>query len=316
MNIIRIYNRNRKKIWIIVIIIASLILCLQIINKAVEKAQKQKLENEARNNIGITVDNNEQIQINESKSVVTGKKISEKGKTEIQVIKNFLENCNNGKIEDAYSMLTDECKEQLYPSINEFKIYYCGNFFKEPRASFEVANWVGNTYKVDIVTDILAIGKKADDQQKQDYITAIKTDNDYKLNVNSYVKRIKINRETQQNEINIKVNYKDIYMNYERYNMTIKNNNVNNIFLDTKNNVNSMYIEDKEGIKYPAVTNEIDKNDLKFIAGEEKTLSIKYYSSYISTKTIYRLNFSNVILDSDKYTSMENENQVKIIVNI
>lgn len=307
----RFYNQNRKNIGWVIIIIAFFLVLLYGLNYFFKEKSKQDLESEQ--NINTKINETDQIKITASESPITGER-NEKDKT--QIIIDFLDKCNNGYIEDAYSMLTEECKEELYSSLSDFKIYYCGNFFNEPRATFEVENWFGGTYKVNIVPDMLATGKKNNNKVKQDYITVIKTDNVYKLNVNNYIKRINVKSESNQKGITIRVNYKDIYMDYEKYNITVKNNSVKNIFLDTKKNVTSMYIEDKNGIKYPAATNEIEKEDLKFIAGEERTMNIKYYSKYISTKSTNRLIFSNVILDSDKYMNKGEKSQEKISINV
>lgn len=315
MNLRRFYNQNRKSIWRIAIIIAFLLIMLQLLN-TFQKRKEEGIKDRI-NSSNIAKESNNQIQVSSSKSTVTGKQISSSSlKEKTQIITDFLENCNNRKVEEAYKMLTEECKEELYATVSDFRTYYCGNFFNEPRASFEIENWFDDTYKVNIIPDMLSTGKVNDNDKKQDYITIQKVNDEYKLNINSYIGRTKKSDKQEKNGILIKVNYKDVYMDYEKYNLTVKNNKETNIILDTKENVRTMYIEDKNEIIYPAITNEIEEQDLQVNAGEEKTLNIKYYSRYSSTKNISRLVFSNVILNSNKYTNRGEKDETKISINI
>ena len=45
-------------------------------------------------------------------------------------IKLFIQLCNNGKVDAAYSLLADECKETLYPTKQSFIDSYYGVIFK------------------------------------------------------------------------------------------------------------------------------------------------------------------------------------------
>ncbi|MCF0125238.1 MAG: hypothetical protein HUJ68_05695, partial [Clostridia bacterium] len=156
------------------------------------------------------------------------------------------------------------------------------------------------TYKINITPDLLSTGMVNNYELKQDYITLKEVDEEYKLNINSYIGRKIKNNETNQENIYFKINYVDTYMDYVKYNITVKNNNSKTIYLDTKKDVKTMYLEDKKGIKYSAITNEIKKEDLIYIPLDEKTFDIKYYSKYSSSKTIMKLVFSNVIFDSNE----------------
>ncbi len=301
-NLRRLYNQNRKGIWWVIIIIAFFLIILQVTNYFVGKANKEKSEeNETNNIVNIDNESNEQIQLNTDKSVLTGEGLSKtKLNNEVGTIKQFLENCKNNKLEDAYNMLTDECKEEMYASVEDFKEFYSENVFESERVSFEVENWNENTYKVDIIPDMLSTGKSNNGIVKQDYITVKKVNDEYKLNINNYIGRRKINNATkEEKDIVITVNYADTYMEYESYNITVRNKRQEDIALDNLYNEKTMYIEDKNDVKYPAYTHEIPKELLILDKGVERTIDIKYYSRYSSTKNIKNLVFSGVILDYD-----------------
>lgn len=302
MNLKRLYNQNRKGIWWILIIIAFFIVILQVINYIIGNSNKGELNNNSQNNTNSNIAGNERIQLSTNKSVLTGDELSTtKLNNEVGKIEEFLENCNNGKLEDAYNMLTDECKEEMYASVEDFKEFYYENVFESERVSFEVENWTKNIYKVDIIPDMLSTGKSNQGIVKQDYITVKKVDEEYKLNINNYIGRREITKTKEQDDIVITVNYVDTYMEYETYNITVKNNGKANMALDNLYNERSMYIEDRNEVKYPAYTHGIPKELLIFDRGVEKTIDIKYYSRYTSTKEIKNLVFSGVMLDYDAH---------------
>ena len=127
-NIMRFIRQNKKQIIRIAVIAAFLFLILQILNYLTE------------NNKNINVNNNKEQSVYEKtngtvvsdKSMVSGGKVSTSTMQSVNdIIKEFVENCNNQKIEEAYNMLTDECKEVLYPDIETFENNYYNNLFKE-----------------------------------------------------------------------------------------------------------------------------------------------------------------------------------------
>lgn len=305
-NIIRFLNQNRKGIKMIIIIIASLIILLQLVNYFVGKNNDKELE-EANNNqeIDETELGTEDVSVKSTKSAVSGQTLSKtKLETEVGLITEFLENCNNGKIETAYNMLTEECKEEMYSSVDEFKIYYYGEIIKEARVSFDIENWKNKTYRVNIVSDMLATGKSTDGLLTQDYITV----KDGKLNINNYIGRTKINKSKEQSDVKFTVNYKDVYKDYEKYNITVENNSNKLITLDDLDSLDTLYLEDENGMKYKAYTNEILEDNLTINPRSTKDVSIRYYGGLGSTDKINKI----VFLDFNNGSYNNNRETVEI----
>ena len=285
----RFYDQNRKGIWIAVIVIALFVILLQLINSFVAKDNENKRNlinlNTSKVNTGsknVTVTSGDTSALGESLSTTKVEKDS-------KIISTFFDNLNNEKFEDAFNMLTDECKEEMFSTVDELKEDYYNNIFGGERKSFEVENWVNNIYKVDIVPDMLATGKSNNGEVMQDHITI----DDDKLNINNYIGRTKIDKSKEEDGVKITVNYKDAYMDYEKYNITIENNGNTAITLDTLNNPKTMYIEDKNEIKYSSYNHELTKEQMETSVGETKTVEIKYYSNYVSTKDIRKIVFSD-----------------------
>ena len=153
---------------------------------------------------------------------------------------------------------------------------------------------------------MLATGKSNNGEVMQDHITV----DDDKLNINNYIGRTNIEKSKENDGVTITINYKDAYMDYEKYNITVKNEGDTQITLDSLENPDTMYIEDRNGVKYSSYNHELTKEQMQIGVGETNTLEIKYYSTYISTKDIRRLVFSN--FDSGKYNNEKEEFNINI----
>ena len=69
-----------------------------------------------------------------TETVIKGSNISkEQYSYDINVVNKFLECCNNKNVEEAYNLLSDECKEELYPTIEYFKTNYYDIIFNIER---------------------------------------------------------------------------------------------------------------------------------------------------------------------------------------
>ena len=116
-NLIRLYNQNRLKIWIIVIGIIIAITLVQIVNNAIKESNIEKNKNLIAQE---QEKNNNQKYTNESKSMVSGGTVSEsKQNTYGNLIDKFFTYCINGEPEKAYDLLSSDCKKVLYPSENK-----------------------------------------------------------------------------------------------------------------------------------------------------------------------------------------------------
>lgn len=309
----RFYNQNSRGIWLVAIIIALFFIFLQLIDYWTEEKNREKISNKNYNNtIQNEIKTQNNIKLESNKSVVTGEnKQSSTLNTEIETIQNFLNSCSQGKLQEAYDMLTEECKEEMYNTLEEFINLYYKKIFTEQNMNFNIENWINSTYKVNIYGDILATGKESGGAALQDYITIEKKDKEYKLNINNYIGRRSIDKENIIDDVKIAVIDRNIYMDYETYNIKIENNTQEDILLDTKQNIKSMYIKDSKGGKYSAYSHELTTADLFVQSGHVRNLKIKYYSSFNSSKEIESLVFSDVVMDYNQNTQSINKNSIK-----
>lgn len=307
----RIYNQNKKSIWLIVLIIFFLLLILKLVNYWVGVNEEKKAMNNRNVNI---VNNNYNIAdnsvIKSSESAVSGEDISENQlKVANDIIEKFFDYCNNGKYQDAYDLLTNDCKEEIYNTIEVFKESYCKNVFNGEVKNVSAENWINNTYKVKINDDYLSSGKYTEQNTKIDYITIQKDENnEYKLNINGYITKNQINKESEKEKINIKVLDENEYMDYSIYTFEVTNNSYRAIMLDPLENTDSMYLQKNNDVKCVPYTHELSTAQMIIRAGEKRKIRIKYYSKFTANKKINKVVFSRIILDYDRYLNIKSKN--------
>lgn len=290
--LIRFYNQNRKQIWKIIGVIFMIILVLQLLNYSTkQKAKNQNNSTINNNNNNLLSYNN--IDVSTNKSVLSGNEISQQQQSSIKIIDEFFAYCNEQKIQEAYDLLTEECKEEMYSSIEIFDEMYYQKVLNGKKKNISVENWTGNIYKVTINDNFIATGEYSEKNKMQDYITI----KDNKLNINSYVGRVFLDREKQKEDITVKLIRQDTYMNYIAYTFEITNHSQKAILLDSLDNMDTMYIKDTNGTKYTAYSHELSQDNLLVDEGNQKQITIKYYSKFSSTKRIRNIVFSRFILD-------------------
>lgn len=313
---IRWYNQNRKLILGTIAVIVIIIGLIQLINyfyKVDNEKQLSKSTNQVQNTNKNTNYNN--LRVEDNYSSLTGEKISTDQETEIGIIDKFIDYCNENNLQEAYDLLTNECKEEMYSSLEFFQESYYNNVFNDSRKNVSVENWIDNVYKVNFNEDFLSTGIYSKEATVQDYITVVKVDNQYKLNINGYIERKKIAKSQEDKNITIEVEETDIYMDYQFYKIKVINNSENTILLDDGVNIEAMYIEDKNGIQYSAYTHELNEGQLIISPRETKELEIRYYSRYGSEKEIDKVVFSRMILNNETYTTFQNKSLYRDYAN-
>ncbi len=297
MNILSYYHQNRKKIWTVIMAIIILIIAIQAINGIVEnKKNKKDISNNTIN--ANQYKNNLNINILLSEEDVQ--------KQEELIIDQFLRYCNANKIEEAYDLLTKTCKEQLFPTIDIFKVNYMNQYFLETKL-YKKQYYLENTYLITLYQDALSTGSISTGTI-QDYFTIEKENNDIKLNICNYIGDKGINRNKTEDFLTVKVIKKHVYKDYEQYEMQVTNLTYNTILLDSQEDTKTMYLEGKNNVKYYSLSHEILKENLIIKPKATVSLFIKYNKEYNSNQTVKQLVFSDIILDYEQYQQSTKKN--------
>lgn len=299
-NLRRFYYNNKAKIWKTILIIVSILAIIQIINYVIKRESEEKLKSPVQNTNQNTIIDN--TSLTTDKSATSGTTVNEsKLEKEVNIIEQFLNLCNNKNFEEAYALLSEECKQNVFNSYETFKRVYCDKIFTSKK-TYTMENWAGSTYKVRIAEDILATGQTSTNGTAiQDFITIVTKDGENRLNINNYIGKTEFEASNTENDITIKVLEKDTYKDYEIYNIEVINNSEKTIYLDDGEDTSTLYIEDSKGVKYEATNNELIYSTLKVNKGQTIKYSIKFTNTYSSNRKISSLVFNKIILDYDEY---------------
>lgn len=286
------YNQNKRIIIFAILIIIAVISLIQIL----DNYYKNKDESSSANISATTSNTN-------GYSIVTQEKIDENtSEKSVDLIKNFFDYCNNGDIEEAYNMLSEECKDELYTTVNVFKEKYYNLIFTEKR-SYDSVLWInanrGNTYRIEIMSDLLATGQR-EYMPIEDYYTIVNEAGIYKLNINRFVGKKDINISKEQLGINVTILSKKSYIDYETYEVKIENNSTNKVIFNTKDNPKSIYLQDENDLKHIAFLNEIADNELNIPAGITRTLQIKFNRGYKPKIDITKVVFEDIKINNNE----------------
>lgn len=296
------FYKNKYQIYKVLGIIVFIFIIIQLMNLFVKRNNNKKISDTNQ----ITTGENEVIEsVVSDKSAVTGDSIkTEKLKSETDTINEFMSYCNQHELEKAYNLLTDECKKQIYKDVNSFEQSYYKNIFSGQKRNYTIENWVGDTYRVNITGDLLATGKNDNGYSKQDYITVKKVDDEYKLNINNYIGYFKVDKTTTDDNMSVEVVEKNTYKDYEEYTIKVTNKTEDIMQLDNVSNTKTLYLEDSKGNKYSYYNHELTTPILTIQSGQTKEITIKFYSTYVSTKNIENIVFSNIILKNGQLSEI------------
>jgi len=311
--LIRIINQNKKQILIAILAIVFGISFIQILNKMAKDEREEKL-NELKNN---SFSYNSST-YNPNYSIISGESVSENTQSTVNtLIDNFMNSCNNGQVQTAYGLLSKDCKEQLYPTLEDFKNkYYINNFKTKKEYSIQLWNTKNLTYKVELYEDVLALGKVERDNSIEDFFTIVKEDGQNKLNISGYVGKTEINKSETNKGITITANYKNVYKDYEVYNITIENNTENNILLNSNESTKTIYLKGQKGVKYTAYIYEINRNDIELNSYYKVNTNIKFNKKHTTDDSITSMIFSDIVLNADEYENVENKLEYKDRIEI
>lgn len=295
--LLRYYSQNRLKIWATILGIIFLIVLIQVLNSMVKKENQTK-------EAGETTDNNVVSYANESKSIISDDDVSEVYQDEFgRIITEFFDYCTSNQIEEAYNMLSSECKKALYQTESIFRQSYINEKFEGDK-DFSFQSWISSgslyIYQVKIFDNMLSTGK-ANDEYYEDYVTLVKEDDTYKLNVNSFIGKKDINEQFEENNIKISVVGAQTYMDYEIYEFNITNDTEKTIMLDSRQDTDTTYLVDSQENRYVALLNENTEDDLVIKPKETKNIKIRFNDTYRDGIRILGLRFDDIVLDYDSF---------------
>lgn len=301
--------------YLILAIMAAIIFLLLLIN-ALNNMTKQNDNNLITPEQSIVSNTTAKQEIyTPEKTTISGSNVEAKKQEENKtIIDNFINYCNQKQIEQAYNLLTDDCKKEVFFSnIANFSNNYVNKIFNSKK-TYSMQSWVNRdtytTYKVKIVDDMISSGKiTSKDNEIEDYYTVVQMGGEYKLNINNYIAKKEINKEKEFQGIKITVISRDTYKDYESYDVKVENLSENTILLDSQGSTDSMYVTASNDSKYKAYSYEIDKSRLIIEPGRSRTITIKFNKRYSNEAITRNIVFSDIIKNYDEYKQIQNKKE-------
>jgi len=277
------------KVLIAIFVVIFAFIIIQTLNNMAKDESKEKLKEIVNKSVDKEIT---QSVIDEGKTSVQNAKNGE------QIIEKFVTYCNNRDTKQAYSLLSDECKNILFPTETDFIKNYYNIVFNKYKA-YELDNWMSNgdivTYKIRFTNDALAEGGYKKGETIEDYYTIVKqSENNYKLNINKFVNREEINKKVSRNNFNITVLALENYIDYQIYEFNFKNESSYDVKTYDVIQKSDWSVIDKNGLKYSAFVEEIPDNNLEIKNGIEKNLKVKYAKMYNMNRKIESISFNNM----------------------
>lgn len=310
--LLRYWNQNKRKILITIAVIALIIIIIQIANSMIREQNK----------------NNNQIQQNvvasditkPNEAIITDTKLTEKEtKENSEIIEQFVNYCNQKKIEEAYQLLTEDCKAELYPTKEIFISNYINHIF-QGQVNFELQLWytASNCYTYRITYNkgsLLQTGGQGSSSNFLDYITLIKQNGEYRLNINKFIRKETLNKQGSNSGIEVALNSKSIYVDYEIYHMTVQNNTQKTILLNDGTSTNNFSLIGRNNNTFSSVISEIPMSSLTLAPQYRKTIDVKFNKIYMTESKLEEMQMTNIYLDKSQYDNKQ-ENPEKITIKI
>lgn len=242
--------------------------------------------------------NNEISNIQTQETIIYGDNIEPEIYTSDEdLIKEFINNCNQGKVKEAYSMISDDCKNVYYSSEEEFETLYVNQIFYVGKIG-EITSWISannlNTYKLKLYTDTFDLGYYYKEDYIEDYYTIVNDNNEKKISINKFIKNEDINKKNEGLYLDARVIKKEIYMDYEIYQIEFKNLTEDNIIIDSRENSRTIYLLDTNDVKYSSYAYELFDDDLVLEKNESKVISIKFNKMYNPDVKISSMEFKDI----------------------
>lgn len=291
------YNQNRKKIILIVLAVVSVIVIVRVANY-LAKVNSENRQSDS---------SNETLREEElkTKSIISDKSISETTATvNNNAIDQFINYCNKGDIDNAYNMLSTDCKKVVYNNDeNNFKNGYYDIIFSSSK-EYEKDNWITNddsvTYRIDYKSEALSSGGKMEGNSYADYITVVYEDNQAKLNISNFVGKYSIDKTYEDDNIKINIASKNIFMEYETYEISFINKSSNNMKL--YGDSSKWYAKDKNSNQYNVAISEIAKEFFNIEPQNVRVLNVKFIKTYNPEKELQSINFENMMFGENLNT--------------
>ena len=222
------------------------------------------------------------------------------------IIESFIKSCNDGDVASAYNMLSEDCKELIYPSQETFANEYRNLYFDTKRECGKDLAYNGEDteiYRIQLYKSSIETGE-IDTSPISDYYTIIKDENgNKKLNINRYIKTEYTDKSEEYKGIKIRLTRRDIYFDEEYCTFMVENSTSNSISLRTGDSLKTIYMVANNLTTYVAPGNEINDLTSMVEAKQNKEVRIRFNKGYRGMDDITAIVFSDIVPDYKTFST-------------
>lgn len=186
--------------------------------------------------------------------IENGETMPKKWEDEIEnIIDQYISYCNNKEYEKAYEMISLNCRQKVYSTIEEFKAYV-DYVFKEPKI-YTIQNYSNRDkvyiYRIRLFEDIMASGLTYSETLKyfEEKLVFTEKDGKLQLGVKEYVGDEEMDAVYEDQYMKITVSNKSISYDEETYTVKIQNKTENIVVLADNIEIGEIAIETPKGNK-------------------------------------------------------------------
>lgn len=142
------------------------------------------------------------------------------------LVDKYFNYCNNGEYENAYNLITKECREKLYPTLEQFTAYV--NFvFEGKKKIYNIQNYSiyenKYIYSIRILDDILANGTTDGYSYYEEKLVLIEENGEFKLSIGEYIGDENPNIQVEDENMIVEITNKSVDYETETYTIKITN---------------------------------------------------------------------------------------------
>lgn len=212
LKIRRFIKKNRRKVMIVVVAIA-IIVAINYVLKNMPEEETTRTTYEP--NI----------------AVMDSSEVPEKWQDEIKNrIDTFITYCNEKNYQSAYDMISDDCKNALFPTIDDFKEYVDYKFQVKRIYSIQNFSNLSNQYiyNVNLMSDFMATGSTGTNYgYLQEKFVFTEDDKNLKFAIGDFIRKDTLNAFSEDENLKIVVESKNVYYDHEAYTVRITNKTEN-----------------------------------------------------------------------------------------
>jgi hypothetical protein len=224
------------------------------------------------------------------------------------LVDKYFNYCNNGEYENAYNLITKECRDKLYPTLDKFKSYV-DFVFQGKKKIYNIQNYSiyenKYIYSIRILDDILANGTTDGYSYYEEKLVLIEENGEFKLSIGEYIGDESLNKQVEDENMIVEITNKSVDYETETYTIKITNKTDKYIVIADNTQNDEILLELEGQTRHPTNTEFV-----YFFARPNSTAKLdvtfnKYYDNGLKSNKI----LFNAIRILDNYDFKEGTTQ-------